>query len=117
MKEILSKQAGRVLPFISSKRPSEIIPFKGDFPIVQGYQLKEFYTQINSHEYLDECPQWVQDAVLRGEQIAVIHNGFMEYLTGKNMYDEFIKMSAADKSTELVRFMDSACLGLDRLKI
>lgn len=116
-KPLLSRQAGRVTAYIFKKKPSTLIPFKGDFPVVPEWRMTEFYESVNSHQYLEDCPDWVQTAVLRGEKLYNIDRGFTQYLKDKGILGDFNKMSAADKSTHLVAFLDDNCLGLDRLKI
>lgn len=116
-KMLLSIQGGRVTQYLFSEKPSSYIPFKGNFPLVPEYRTKEVYDIIHSHRYLDECPEWFQTAILHGEQIFLIERGFIQYLTKHGKLEKFDKMSSADKSTELVKFMNDASLGLDRLKI
>ena len=116
-KPLLSQQAGRVTDYLFVKKPSEYIPFKGEFPILSDWRESQFYEQVHAHMYLEECPEWMQTAVLRAEKIFTIEHGFVTYLSDNNILDKFKKMSAADKSTHLVAFLDKNCLGLDRLKI
>lgn len=114
---LLSKQAGKVTAYIFSEKPSSLIPFKGEFPVLPEWRQAQFYELVHSHEYLEDCPEWMQTAVLRGEKIFNIENGFIEYLKAEGIFDKFRKMSAADKSTHLVAFLDKNCLGLDRLTV
>lgn len=116
-KMLLSIQGGRVTDYLFAKKPSEYVPFKGTFPLVEEYRVREVYDLIHKHRYLDECPEWFQNVVLKAEQIYLIDTGFTKYLKNKGLIDKFRKMSAADKSTELVQFMNDNCLGLERLKI
>lgn|SRR5574344_320957 len=116
-KILLSQQAGKVTAYIFSDKPSTYVPFKGEFPILPEWRETQFYDLTHSHQYLEECPEWMQTAVLRGEKICDIETGFIQYLKQQGIIDKFNKMSAADKSTHLVSFLDKNCLGLDRLKI
>lgn len=116
-KKLLSHQAGKATQYIFSKKPSVYVPFKGEFPVVEEWRERDFYDQATSHAYLDECPEWMQKAVIRGEQMYDIDTGFREYLKEEGVYDKFLKMSASEKSDYLVKFLDKNCLGIDRLKI
>ncbi len=116
-KILLSIQGGRVTRYLFTKKPSDLIPFKGNFPILEDYQMSAFYKEIQKHMYLDECPEWVQKAVLKGEQIYLIDTSFSNYLKKSGLSDKFNSMKAADKATILVNFLDNNSLGLERLNI
>ena len=116
-KLLLSIQGCRVLPFIFKKQPSNLIPFKGEFPILDDYKEKKVMEQIHAHRYLDECEDWMQKAVLKADRIYLMHSGSEDYLSGIGKLKTFNSLSASDKSTLLIKFMDENCLGLDSLKI
>ena len=116
-KILLSIQGGRVTRYLFTKKPSELIPFKGNFPILEDYQQSAFYEEIQKHMYLDECPEWVQQAVLKGEQIYLIDTRFSDYLEKANLSNKFNSMKASDKATILVNFLDNNSLGIERLNI
>ena len=103
-KLLLSIQGGRASGYLFEKKPSELIPFKGEFPILEDYQKTSFYKEIQSHMYLDECPEWVQ-------------NAFPTYLQEEGLETSFMKMKASEKSTILVKWMNDNSLSLERLKI
>lgn len=116
-KILLSQQAGRVTAYIFEEKPSDLMPFKGDFPIVPDWRTEEFYKQIHSHMYLEECPEWVQTAVIRGEKIYTMEKYFRQYLKDNKIENSFDDMSSSDKATHLVKFLDANCLGLERLRV
>lgn len=116
-KILLSIQGGRVTRYLFTKKPSSLIPFKGNFPILEDYQESAFYKEIQDHAYLEECSEWVQDAVLKGDQMYLIETRFTDYLKKANLSDKFSSMKSADKATILVNFLDANSLGLERLKI
>lgn len=116
-KLLLSIQGGRASRYLFEKIPSELIPFKGKFPILEEYQKTSFYKEIQSHMYLDECSEWVQDAVLKGYSIWAMDNGFRVYLQQEGLETSFMKMKASEKSTILVKWMNANSLDLKRLKI
>ena len=116
-KLLLSIQGGRASGYLFEKKPSELIPFKGEFPILEDYQKTSFYKEIQSHMHLDECPEWVQNAVLKGDSIWAMDNGFRTYLQEEGLETSFMKMKASEKSTILVKWMNDNSLSLERLKI
>lgn len=116
-KPLLSRQAGKATAYIFRKKPSQYVPFKGEFPVVPDWRQTQFYELVHSHEYLEDCPEWMQTAVLRGEKMFNIETGFVDFLKSKDVFEKFHRMSAADKATLLVEFLNKNCLGLDRLKI
>ena len=115
---VLSKVGGEASLYIDLEKPSELIPFKGDFPIVPEYKREEFFETIRNKAYLEDCDEWIQTAVVRGKRIHDIENNFKEYLADNNIpIADFMKMSSADKSTELIRFFNANSLTLDNLKV
>ena len=73
--------------------------------------------EIFNHEFLEDCSDWVQKIVLQGQQMYLIETDFKDYLKRNGIFEKFLSMSASDKSTELVRFMNAANLSFERLKI
>ena len=117
-KMLLSVQGGRVTPYLFTDKPSILIPFKGDFPIVSEFLTEEFYDQIQKNRYLDECENWVQEAVKKGEKIYTVDSAFRNYISDNNMsVEDFLKLSSKEKTEMLKKFMDSECLSLERLVI
>jgi hypothetical protein len=116
-KLLLSIQGGRSAEYCFKKIPSEFIPFKGEFPIVENYRFNLLYQQIRDHRYLDECDLWVQDAIIKADRIFLMEKRFKEYLEKQGKLDTFQELSNPEKATLLVKFMDSDCLGWDSLTI
>lgn len=116
-KILLSIQGGRSSVYCGKRVPSEYIPFKGKFPIVEDYRLNELYKQIRDHRFLDECDEWVQDAIIKADRIFLMEKYFIEYLEKEGKLDTFHDLSNSEKATLLVRYMDSECLGWDSLRI
>lgn len=117
-KILLSKQGGGVIVrYIFEERPSDYVPFKGTFPLLPAWRQTEYYNQLDSHEYLEDCPDWMQTAVLKGEQMVAIDQGFQDWLQKNGKLDNFFKLSKSDKASLLVKFMDENCLDIQRLQI
>lgn len=115
---MLSVQGGRVTRYVFLSEPSELIPFTGNFPILQEYQKTAFYEEIQQHMYLEECSDWVQEAVLKGDDIYLIETGFKNYLRKHDIgEEEYIGMDAGEKQRILYDFLDDSSLGRERLNI
>lgn len=118
MAEIYSHQTGTAINRVFCKKPSELIPFKGEFPIVPEWRVEQFYEIEHSHNRLEECPEWFQQAIIKGCEIDTIDRGFHDWLQKRKIKQEdFLRMKVSDKSTELVRFLNENCLSIDRLNI
>ena len=59
----------------------------------------------------------MQTAVLQGEQMVAIDQGFQDWLQKNGKLDNFFKLSKGDKASLLVKFMDENCLDIQRLQI
>ena len=117
-KILLSTKGGRVTRYLFTDKPSDLIPFKGKFPILEDYQMTAYYDEVQNKKEFEDCSEWVQNAIEKAEQIYLIENGFISYLNKLGIKTEdFEKMKSSDKANYLVRFLDSSSLGLNRLKI
>ena len=117
MRELLSKAGYVVMPFIFSDKPSKYIPFKGEFPVLDRCNYDEFNTIVKEKEYVDECPDWMQEAINKGLFMQRLNNAFVEHLHTTDLFDKWKQMKSSDKATELVRFLDTQCLDLSSLNI
>ena len=117
MRELLSKAGYVVMPFIFSDKPSKYIPFKGEFPVLDRCHYNEFNTIVKEREYVDECPDWMQEAINKGLFMQRLNNAFLEHLNTTGLFDKWKQMKSSDKATELVRFLDTQCLDLSSLNI
>lgn len=117
-KILVSIFAGKANHYIREKQPSELIPFKGEFPILPEHKSEEYNNAIFNTEYLEDCPDWVQDIVLKGERVYEIVEGFNQYLKDNNIsIEDFKKKKSSDKATELMRFFNANSLTIDNLHI
>lgn len=115
---LLSKAGAEAANYIDLKTPSTLIPFRGDFPIVPEWKVEDFWKAITENQFLEDCDEWVQTAVIRGKRIHDIENGFKSYLSDNNIpIEEFTKKSASDKSTLLILFLNANSLTLDSINI
>ena len=114
---MLSVQGGRSARYCFQKKPSEYIPFKGEFPILPEYRVEELYDQIHKHKYLSECEKWAQDAIIKADRIFLMEDGFKKFLQKQNKFDDFFDLKNNEKANLLVKYMDENCLGWDSLRI
>lgn len=116
--KLVSSIASRAESFVYRDKPSDLVPFKGEFPIVPIWRREEFHKTVRSTMWINECPSWIQKALLQGDEICRIHEGFESWLDETGIGEKgFKKMSAADKSTELIRYLNANSLGLEHLNI
>ena len=117
-KILISHYAAKANRYIFSKKPSDIVPFKGKFPIVEDYKLSDYNDEILNKEYLEDCSEWVQKVVIAGELMHSIDTGFKEYLNDSNIsIEDFEKKPNSEKANELIRYFNSRSLSLDALNI
>lgn len=115
---LVSIYAGKANQCVTKDVPSDLIPFKGKFPILPEYLTEEYQDTILKTEEVKDCPDWVQDVLVKGERIYTMDKEFREYLKNNGISVEFFKKkSSADKATELYRFLDANSLTLNSLKI
>lgn len=119
MSEILLSQfaAGTIMGYIFDDKPSRYIPFKGDFPILPKWRLEEYNQNLDKCKYIDDCPEWMQMAIVKGERLRSIDEGFQTWLDKKGKLNSFVKLDKGEKANLLVRFLDENSLGLDALQI
>lgn len=109
--------ANEVLGIVSQKTPSPFIPFKGSFPLLSPALEEEYENEITSGKDLDEVPLWVQDIINKALKIKRMDDGFVEYLKYNGIFNDFSKLSNADKATELMRFLNANSMSLEYLNI
>ena len=85
---LVSIVGGRAVKYVGLKKPSQIIPFKGKFPLLEPYQ------------------------------IALLEEGFKKYLSEYNItVDDFMKLSNSDKSDKLMNWLNRDCIDFSQLTI
>lgn len=115
---LVSVVAGRANKFVSLKKPSELIPFKGKFPLLEPYQSEKFHKAIEGTEKLEDLSKEYQDIVMKGNRIALLEEGFQKYLSKNGMQiSDFKKLSNSDKSNYLINWMNEDCIDYSQLTI
>nr|DAM23446.1 MAG TPA: hypothetical protein [Caudoviricetes sp.] len=118
-REVLSSVAGGVaLRYIDLDKPSQIIPFKGEFPMLNSIDSKEFRRLIKETMTLMELPELYQQIAVECLRISAIEDGFKEYLQNRAIsVDEFLKLNNSDKADYLFDYMNSNSISYESLKI
>lgn len=107
----------KVLGIVSAKKPSELIPFKGKFPLLSPALEQDYYDEVASTKTIDQVPEWVQNIIYKALKIQAIENGFKEFLKYNGIWDKFLKMDSSEKATELVRFLNANSMTTEHLEI
>lgn len=117
-KILVSIAAAQANLFIKYNKPSDIIPFKGKFPLLENYKIEDYNKIIFNTQFVEDCPDWVQDILLKGQRMYLIDSNFRNYLKDNGIsIDEFHKKSNSDKADELIRFLNANSLSISSLKI
>lgn len=103
--------------YIDKKRPSQLLPFRGNFPILNPAQMDLFRIACENKTYMDEIPDWAQQAIIKAQRIATIENGFKEHLLKNGILPEYMKMNGKDKAEEIKRFFNTTILDIEDLEI
>lgn len=119
MSEIILSQfaAGTIVGYIFADKPSQYIPFKGNFPILPKWRLEEYNENLDKFQTIPQCPDWMQEALVKGERVRSIDEGFQNWLRKHNKLNDFKKFNNDEKATLLVRYLDENCLDLSSLQI
>lgn len=114
----LSVLAGRASKVIDLKKPSNLIPFKGNFPLLEPYQVQEYFKAIKTTDSLGDLPEDFQRATERGNRIVVLEDGFKSYLAKLGISpSDFQKLSNSEKSNKLIAWMSRDCIDFSQLTI
>lgn len=114
----VSIMASRASAYVNEKKPSLLIPFTGNFPLIELYQLQEYNKAVESTDILEELPEEFQVAVVKGNEIGLLESYFKEYLSEIGISEnDFIKKSNSDKSTILIKWMEKERIPMSKLNI
>lgn len=116
-RNLMSKLGYHALLNIFEDTPSKYIPFSGQLPILDVSKKEEYNKYLFNEEFVEDCPEWVQDAVYKGEFVFTLDYNFKQYLKSKNMLDKWDSIKSSERATTLVRFLDSQSIGLESLEL
>ena len=116
-KIILFDVLNDTMSIVMEEEPGRLIPFKGDFPLVEPWQEELFRKGTDGKMYLEECEPWIQDILIKAQRIHDIEDGFCEYLKSNNIFQIYNKMDAKRKVFEISRFLKASSLDVTSLTI
>lgn len=115
---LVSIVGGRAVKYVGLKKPSQIIPFKGKFPLLEPYQIALYNEAIQSTEKIEDLSEEFQKVTEKGNRIAILEEGFKKYLSEYNItVDDFMKLSNSDKSDKLMNWLNRDCIDFSQLTI
>lgn len=115
---LVSVVAGRANKVVGLKKPSEIIPFKGKFPLLEPWQTEVFHKAIQETTNIEDLPEDIQNIVMKGSRIVIMEEGFQRYLNENGLQkSDFLKLSNSEKSNYLVNWMNRDCIDYSQLTI
>ena len=115
---LVSVVGGRASKYVMLKKPSQLIPFRGKFPLLEPYQNEAFHKAIQETENIEDLSQEFQDIVMKGSRIALLEEGFQRYLFKNGLQpSDFLKLKNSDKSDYLMNWMNEDCIDFSQLTI
>ena len=115
-KIIVSIAGAKVKNIVGKKKPSKLIPFNGQFPLVESYRMDDFNEEIRNKQYLDDCSDWVQDAIVKGLHIVETENTFKKFLEDNNISVE-LSLSTTNPHKLLLSSLNFECPTIEYLSI
>jgi len=114
----VSIMGGRASKYVTLKKPSQIIPFKGKFPLLQPYQRQAYFDAIQGTKKFEDLSKEFQEITEKGNRIGLLEEGFKMYLPSYNItVDNFLKMKNTEKSDKLIDWLNKDCIDFSQLKI
>lgn len=116
---LCSVVGGRALQYVRLSKPSDIIPFKGSFPLLDAADYALFRKAIEETELLTDLSVKWQKIAEKGNLIAILEEGFKSYINNETAYtvEEFKALSNAEKSNILVAWMNRDGIDVSKFKV
>lgn len=104
--------------FIDREVPSRLIPFRGEFPLLDTIETKRFREAIRSTMWIEELPPKLRYAAAEGSRMARLEEDFRHYLSRYEVTgDDFETWDEAEKSRWLRDWMKAASVSEDDLTV
>lgn len=104
--------------FIDREVPSRLIPFRGEFPLLDTIETKRFREAIRSTMWIEELPPKLRYAAAEGNRIARLEEDFRYYLSRYEVTgDDFETWDEAEKSRWLRDWMKAASVSEEDLTV
>lgn len=115
---LISVIGGRAVHYVDKKKPSDIIPFNGNLPLLESYEMAAYREAVENTTWLEELSEKFQRVTVIGNNMAIMENSFNEFLKDKDITPEiFVKLSNSEKSDNLITWMNKEGVSIDSLKI
>ena len=98
--------------------PSRLIPFRGEFPLLNMIEAIRFREAIRSTMWIEDLPPKFLYAAAEGSRIARLEREFQHYLSRNGLKSgDFEKLEDAEKSEWLQRWMEADSVSADDLVV
>lgn len=98
--------------------PSRLIPFRGEFPLLDMIEAIRFREAIRSTMWIEDLPPKFLYAAAEGSRIARLEREFQHYLSRNGLKSgDFEKLEDAEKSEWLQRWMEADSVSADDLVV
>lgn len=98
--------------------PSRLIPFRGEFPLLNMIEAIRFREAIRSTMWIEDLPPKFLYAAAEGSRIARLEREFRHYLSRNGLKSgDFEKLEDAEKSEWLQRWMEADSVSADDLVV
>lgn len=98
--------------------PSRLIPFRGEFPLLNMIEARRFREAIRSTMWIEDLPPKFLYAAAEGSRIARLEREFRHYLSRNGLKSgDFEKLEDAEKSEWLQWWMEADSVSADDLVV
>ena len=98
--------------------PSRLIPFRGEFPLLDMIEAIRFREAIRSTMWIEDLPPKFLYAAAEGSRMARLERGFLHYLSRNGLKSgDFEKLEDAEKSEWLRWWMEDGSVSADDLVV
>lgn len=99
---------GMASRFVDRAVPSRLIPFRGEFPLLDEIEARRFREAIRSTMWIEELPPKFLYAAVEGSRMYTLEAKFLKYLWSRALTaDDFTKLEAAERSDYFRNWMDT----------
>jgi len=116
-KQILSKVASNAAHFLFTEKPSEVVPFSGNFPILPAYKYDKWREEFENNFWLEDCSEWFQETVRRATKMETVDSGFTQFLIELNLLNNFNELNNSKKADLLMKYLNANSMTLEHLNI
>lgn len=99
---------GMASRFVDRAVPSQLIPFRGEFPLLDEIEARRFREAIRSTMWIEELSPKFLYAAVEGSRMYTLEAKFLKYLWSRALTaDDFTKLEAAERSDYFRNWMDT----------